>query len=86
MQGITTKYLDREISFYHDGAGWVHKTDPCQQARAHQGFVCGERNGKGYINNAVPRARKKGLEDVCRNLWLPFPMTGVIECFYMEET
>ena len=44
----------------------------------YQGLICGERKGKGCIGNAVPRARKKGLEDICiSGLRLLFSMAQV---------
>ena len=43
--------------------------------------------GKGCIRNAVPRTRKKGLEDVLPSLWLPFPMAEVwFNVFGMKGT
>lgn len=72
------------LSFYLDGTGWVHKTDPCLNAMTHRTRTWRQR-GEGLSRECTAKGRKEGTGGKMAKFMVAIAHgRGVIECYQYE--
>ena len=81
---LSSTFWTEGISFYLDGTGWVHKTDPCGQTRTYRTRMWRKR-GEGLNQECSAKGRKEGSGGRMAKFMVAIAHgKGVIECHHYE--
>ncbi len=73
------------ISFYLDGTGWVHKTNPCKTAKTARTRIW-KKKGESLSRECLSKGKKEGVNGKVAHFMVAIAHgKGVIKCFLYEK-